>query len=132
MFAPVSDSVEMIRFVTFGTCHDTTNGSPLSSRYPTCLCIPHSLQWRCSSVAQDWQVGRSRQHWDVVSIMDWAGCSPFLDLPLPPLPPLLLSGRALPPLQLMISSRSAVYVASRLVLRSMCCFKPWCAFQFRA
>ena len=25
MFAPVGDSVEMIRFVTFATCHVTTN-----------------------------------------------------------------------------------------------------------
>ena len=38
MFAPVTDSVEMIKFVTFATCHVTTKkGSPFSERYPTCL-----------------------------------------------------------------------------------------------
>ena len=42
MFVPVSDSVEMIKFVTFATCHVTTNGSPFSSRYPTCLWPMHS------------------------------------------------------------------------------------------
>ena len=29
--------------------------------------------------------------------------------------------------QLMISSRSALYVDNRLILKSMCCFRPWCA-----
>ena len=42
MFAPVTDSVEMIKFVTFATCHVTTNGSPFSKRYPTCLKPMHS------------------------------------------------------------------------------------------
>ena len=37
IFAPVRNSVEMIKFVTLSTCHVTTNGSPFSRRYSTCL-----------------------------------------------------------------------------------------------
>ena len=33
MFAPVTHSVEMIKFVKFATCHVRTNGSPFSRRY---------------------------------------------------------------------------------------------------
>ena len=42
LFTPVSDSVEMSRFVTFATCHVTTNGSPFSSRQQTSLWPTHS------------------------------------------------------------------------------------------
>ena len=31
--------------------------------------------------------------------------------------------------RLMISSRSALYVDSRRILKSMCCFRPWCAMR---
>ena len=53
MFAAMSDSVEMIKFVTCATCHVTTNGSPFSSRSQFVLyqCIPRCFQWRCSKLA---------------------------------------------------------------------------------
>ena len=49
MFAP-GVSVEMIKFVTFTTCHVTTNGSPFSRRYPACL-----------------------RPWEIVSVIVWTG-----------------------------------------------------------
>ena len=63
------DSVEMIRFVTFETCHTTTKVSPFS--HPTCLCTPHCVQWRCSK-SEDCRVsGGSRKG---VGVVDRTRC----------------------------------------------------------
>ena len=67
MFAPVSDSVEVIKFVTFATCHVTTNHSPFSSRYPTCLGLMHSTLPPVALLKSD----KLRE---IVNVIDWAGC----------------------------------------------------------
>ena len=72
IFAPVSDSVEMIRFVTFATCHVKTNGSPFSKSVSDFF-LSEAFHATSNNVTQDWQVCRSRQQWEIVGIIDWAG-----------------------------------------------------------
>ena len=65
MFAPVTHSVEMIKFVTFATCHVTTNGSPLSRRYHH-VSQTNAFHAASGGVTQGRKIVGPRQQWDVV------------------------------------------------------------------